>query len=190
MHLVAWQIEDAIPVGGRPRQIHPCSIRNWPPRGSDEERGISEYALNCCFPGAELGLKLVVLNGRERITGAYFATAVPTKDSTGRFSLDMAVGCLHELGDAGVRALIETDQELAIRTWAKDLVAACEEGRTIVEESPVKNSEKNGRSSERRRPWTARPDQGPTPQPGGAFGQEGQLLARVRRLPPQPPGGG
>ena len=54
-------------------------------RAVDEERGVSEYAFDYCFPGDELGFKLVILVGREKITGAYFATAVPTKGSSGRF---------------------------------------------------------------------------------------------------------
>ena len=32
----------------------------------DEERGVSEYAFDYCFPGDEFGYKLVVLAGREK----------------------------------------------------------------------------------------------------------------------------
>ena len=66
--------------------------RNWCPicvrcRGKDldhrkaveDERGVSEYAFDYCFPGDEFGHKLVVLAGRERVTGMYFATGVPAK---------------------------------------------------------------------------------------------------------------
>ena len=42
--------------------------------------------------------------------------------------------------------MLKTDQEPAICTWAKDLVNAREEGRTIVEHSPVKSSGSNGRA--------------------------------------------
>ena len=55
------------------------------------ERGVSEYAFDYCFPGDELGFKLVVLVGRERITGMYFGTAVPTKGSIGRIAVDRAL---------------------------------------------------------------------------------------------------
>ena len=66
--------------------------RNWCPvcvrcrgrdldhrKAVDEERGVSEYAFDYCFPGDEFEFHLVVLVGRERTTGAYFATAVPRK---------------------------------------------------------------------------------------------------------------
>ena len=133
--------------------------RNWCPicvrcRGKDldhrkaveDERGVSEYAFEYCFPGDEFGHKLVVLAGRERVTGMYFATAVPTKGSIGRFLVDKALDFIHELGDRGGRILVKTDQEPAIRTWARDLSEAREDGRTILEESPVKSSGSNGRA--------------------------------------------
>ena len=133
--------------------------RNWCPicvrcRGKDldhrkaveDERGVSEYAFEYCFPGDEFGHKLVVLAGRERVTGMYFATAVPTKGSIGRFAVDKALDFIHELGDRGGRILVKTDQEPAIRTWARDLSEAREDGRTILEESPVKSSGSNGRA--------------------------------------------
>ena len=90
--------------------------------------------------------KLVVLVGHENITGMQFATTVPTKGSIGRFAVDKAVDFMSELGDATGRVLVKTDQEPAIRTFVKDLVAAREEGRTIVEESPVQSSGSNGRA--------------------------------------------
>ena len=109
----------------------------------DEERGVSEYAFDYCFPGDEFGFKLVVLVDQEKITGMHFATAVPTKGSIGRFAVDEAIDFMTELGDATGRALVKTDQEPAIKTFVKDLVAAREEGRTITEESPVKSSGSN-----------------------------------------------
>ena len=133
--------------------------RNWCPvcvrcRGKDldhrksvdEVRGVSEYAFDYCFPGDELGYKLVVLAGRERITGMYFATAVPTKGSIGRFAVDKAVDYVREVGDHEGRILVKTDQEPAIKTWVNDLIAARPEGRTLVEESPVGSSGSNGRA--------------------------------------------
>ena len=115
-------------------------------RAVEEERGVSEYAFDYCFPGDELGFKLVLLAGRERITGMYFATAVPTEGSMGRFAVDEALDYVHELGDRSGKILVKTDQEPAIRTWVKDFTEAREEGRTIVEESPVKSSGSNGRA--------------------------------------------
>ena len=120
--------------------------RNWCPvcvqcrgrdldhrKALDEVRGVSEYAFDYCFPGDELGFKMAVLIGRERITGAYFATAVPQKGSLGRFAVDKAVDFIHGQGDTSARTIVKTDQEPATCTGARDLVEAREEGRTIVE---------------------------------------------------------
>ena len=73
--------------------------RNWCPacvkakgkdldhRGAvDKERKLSEYCFDYCFPGDEFGYKLTVLVGTERLTGMKFATAVPTKGSSGKFA--------------------------------------------------------------------------------------------------------
>ena len=75
----------------------------------DEERGVSEYAFDYCFPGDELGFKLVVLVGHERITGMQFATAVPTKGSIGRFATGKAIDFMSELGGAAGRVFVKTD---------------------------------------------------------------------------------
>ena len=124
-----------------------CRGRDLDHRKAVEEvRGVSEYAFDYCFPGDELGFKLVVLSGREKVTGMYFATAVPTKGSIGRFAVDKAMDYIRELGDQEGRILVKTDQEPAIKTWANDLIAAQPEGRTILEESPVQSSGSNGRA--------------------------------------------
>ena len=144
------------------RDLHELThlpYRNWCPvcvrcRGRDldhrraveDERGASEYAFDYCFPGDECDFKLVVLVGREKVTGAYFATAVPRKGSTGRFAVDKALDYIHDIGDRGARIVIKTDQEPAIRTWARDLCDAREEGRMVLEESPVQSSGSNGRA--------------------------------------------
>lgn len=52
-------------------------------RDVGNERGLSEYSFDYCFPGDEFGFKLTVIVGRERVTGMRFATAVPMKGSTG-----------------------------------------------------------------------------------------------------------
>ena len=54
---------------------------------TDKERTISEYCLDYCFPGDEFGFKLTVLAGQERLGGVKFATAVPTKRASGKFSI-------------------------------------------------------------------------------------------------------
>ena len=79
-------------------EVHHLPYRNWcaicvKAKGKDmdhrksvqEEKGVSEYSWDYCFPGDELGCKLVVLTGRERATGLYGATTVPTKGSMGQF---------------------------------------------------------------------------------------------------------
>jgi len=105
---------------------------------------VSEYSWDYCFPGDELGCKLTVLVGRERATGMYGATTVPMKGSMGQFALDKALELIAEAGDASQRIMVKTDQENSVKALIEDLVAQREEGRTIVEESPVKSSGSNG----------------------------------------------
>ena len=64
-----------------------------------EERRVSEYAFDYCFPGDELGCKLTILAGRERLTGLNFATAVPTKGSSGKFAVDKALDFIEDARD-------------------------------------------------------------------------------------------
>ena len=65
---------------------------------SDRDRKISEYGFDYCFPGDEFGYKLTVLVGKERLTGNWMATSVPTKGSSGRFAVDKCLEFLQELG--------------------------------------------------------------------------------------------
>ena len=109
-----------------------------------EERGVSEYAFDYCFPGDEFGYKLTILAGRERLTGLNFATAVPTKGSSGRFAVDKALDFIEEAGDMNEKVIVKNDQEVSIQYFIKDLVEQRHEGRTILEESPVKSSGSNG----------------------------------------------
>ena len=75
--------------------------RNWCPfcvqaRGKDldhrkpldEERGLAEFSFDYCFPGDELGHKLTILVGRERVTGMTMASVVPGKGFKGKFVAD------------------------------------------------------------------------------------------------------
>ena len=59
--------------------------------------GYSEYSFDYGFPGDEFGFKLTVLRGKERRTGMRFATAVPTKGASGRFSSDKALQFMEEI---------------------------------------------------------------------------------------------
>ena len=109
-----------------------------------EERGLSEYSFDYCFPVDVLGCKLTVLVGRERVTGTYSATMVPTKGSSGQFTLAKILETIYAVGDARQTIIMKTDQEPSIKALVEDLVHEREDGRTIVEESSVKSSGSNG----------------------------------------------
>ena len=64
--------------------------------------------------------------------------------STGRFTIDKVLEFIEEVGDGAATIMIKTDQEPSIQCLVEDLVAAREEGRTVVEESPVQSSGSNG----------------------------------------------
>jgi len=111
---------------------------------TEKERTISEYCFDYCFPGDEFGYKLTVLAGQERLTGMKFATAVPTKGASGKFATDKCLDFIEEVGDSNGKIIIKNDQEPSMQFVIKDLVEAREEGRSILEESPVKSSGSNG----------------------------------------------
>ena len=110
----------------------------------DRERTVSEYCFDYCFPGDELGFKLTVLVGKERLTGMKFATAVPTKGASGKFATDRCLEFIGEVGDAENKVIVKNDQEPSIQYLVKDLVSESGEGKIILEESPVKSSGSNG----------------------------------------------
>ena len=88
---------------------------------------------------------MTVLVGKEKITGSVFASAVPTKGSSGMFIVDKAVEFVEETGDSNNTILLKTDQETSIKYFVKDFIGARVEGKTIPEESPVGSSGSNGR---------------------------------------------
>ena len=110
----------------------------------DRERGLSEYSFDYCFPGDELGCKLTVLVGRERITGTYFATTVPMKGSMGYFTVEKVKDMVDEVGDTAQTIIIKTDQEASVGCLVEDVVKDRELGKTIVEQSPAGSSQSNG----------------------------------------------
>ena len=83
----------------------------------DRERGLSEYCFDYCFPGDELGYKWSVLVGRERNSGMQFATAVPTKGSSGKFSVDKVLEYIEEAGDSNNSIIVKNDQEVSIQFY-------------------------------------------------------------------------
>ena len=113
-------------------------------KSTNEDRGLSEYSLDYCFPGDELGCKLTVLVGRERVTGTYAATTVPMKGSMGQFVNDKVMDMIDEVGDAKQTIIMKTDQEPSVETLIEDIVKEREDGRTVVEESPRESSGSNG----------------------------------------------
>ena len=52
---------------------------------------------------------------------------------------------VEEMGDGSQAIVVKTDQESSIGAIVGDLVKDREEGRTIVEESPVQSSGSNGK---------------------------------------------
>ena len=84
--------------------------RDWDHRREvGKERGLSEYSFDYCFPGDEFGYNLTVLVGRERVTRASFATAVPTKGSTRRFTIEKIMEFVEEMGDGSQTVVVKTD---------------------------------------------------------------------------------
>ena len=63
-------------------------------KSADEEKGLSEFSFDYCFPGDEMGYKLTILVGKEASTGMMMSTTVPMKGSSGQFVLDQVVSFL------------------------------------------------------------------------------------------------
>ena len=144
----------------REHELTHIPYRNWCPhcirgrgkdldhrKGIEEERGLSEYIFDYCFPGDEFGFKLTILVGKERNTGMSMATTVPVKGSSGKFSAQKILEFIEECGDSATDIIVKSDQEPAITILMKDLME--ERGdlkgrRTILEEAPVKSKGSNG----------------------------------------------
>ena len=132
--------------------------RNWCPicvkakgKSLDHQRkvetnpsGYSEYSFDYGFPGDEFGFKLTVLGRKERRTGMRFATAVPTKGASGKFSSDKVLQFMEELGDKASKVMVKTDQEPSIKYLVNDIIEGRPSGQTVPEMSPVKSSGSNG----------------------------------------------
>ena len=85
-----------------------------------EDRGVSEYAFDYCFPGDEFGYKLTILAGRERLTGLNFAT----EGSSGSLAVDKALDFIEEPRDINEKVIVKNDQEVTIQYFIKDLACA------------------------------------------------------------------
>ena len=121
-----------------------------------------------------MGFTWTVLVGRERQTGTWMATTIPTKGGMGQFGVDKSLDFVDECGDRERDINIKSDQEssakylvgeiVELRGEGKTKVEGSEEkagdiGKTMVEESPVGNSGSNG-IVERGGPGSGRFDQG------------------------------
>ena len=69
---------------------------------------------------------------------------MPTKGSSGKFSSDKVVGFIREARDHDNKIILKNDQGPSMQYLIKDIISEREEGRTIIEESPVKSSGSNG----------------------------------------------
>jgi len=78
------------------------------------ERKLPEYSWDYCFPGDELGFKWTVLVGKERLTGNFFATAVPSKGGKGKFDVNRCLEFVDECGDKADPIIVKSDQEPAM----------------------------------------------------------------------------
>ena len=71
------------------------------------------------------------------------AAVVPEKGARGIYATDKCLEFIAENGDAQGDIIVKTDQEPSSQYLIKDLLEQRAEGKTIVEESPVKSSGSN-----------------------------------------------
>lgn len=109
-----------------------------------EERRLSEYGFDYCFPGDEFGHKLTILCGRERNTGMIMGAAVPHKGSKGKYGGHKAVELMEECGDKCNKVVLKSDPEPAMNYLKDDIVAERREGQTVVEDAPKGSTGSNG----------------------------------------------
>ena len=72
------------------------------------------------------------------------ATALPSKGGKGLFAVDKCLDFIDEEGDKQRDILVKSDQEASIKELIREIQKSRPEGKTVVEESPVKNSGSNG----------------------------------------------
>ena len=73
-----------------------------------------------------------------------FATAMPTKGSSGKLFVDKVSEYIEEAGDSNNSIIVKNDQEPSMQYFIKDLIESRPDNKTILEESPVKSSGSNG----------------------------------------------
>ena len=105
---------------------------------------IREFSFDYCFLGDEMGAKITVLVGRERVTGMTMATVVPVKGTSGQFAAMKVLEFVKECGAAETEITLKTDQELAIDALMADVVKTRGAAIPVLEKSPVGSSGSNG----------------------------------------------
>ena len=96
--------------------------KSIPHRRSERERNVPEYGFDYCFPGDEMGFKWTVLVGKERLTGNFFATTVPSKGGKGRFDVNRIMEFIAECGDSSNDIILKSDQEPSMAFLLKEVM--------------------------------------------------------------------
>ena len=76
---------------------------------------------------------------KEGISGSWMATAVPQKGGEGRFAADKFLEHIADNGDKVGNVIVKGDQENSMSYLLDQIVDLREEGKTILEESPMQS---------------------------------------------------
>ena len=113
-------------------------------RRAAEDINVPSVSFDYCFLRNEAqGACCVVLVGRDRQSGALLAHAAPAKGSSTEWAVQQVVKDLKKFGHYG-KVILKSDQEPAITTFLEEVAKAREGAQTILEHSPVGDSQSNG----------------------------------------------
>jgi hypothetical protein len=113
-------------------------------RKEREEGAVPEVHMDWAFPSSEGGEGVTMLVARERDTKMTCATIVPRKGTTGNFACRRIAAFVKEIGLEGADIIFKTDQEEACKALVSDIARYRGSAKTMVEHSPVKQSQSNG----------------------------------------------
>ena len=113
-------------------------------RAERDDDGVPEVHMDYCFLGGRSDEAQPVLVIRERDTKMLLSFLVREKGANDPYVIRRVMAFLTELGHTGNKVIIKTDQESPVRAVAAKIAAERQEGRTILENSPVKSSGSNG----------------------------------------------
>ena len=113
-------------------------------RADRDDSGVPEVHMDYCFLGGQSEEAQPVLVIRERDTKMILSFLVREKGANDPHVIRRVMAFLTELGHSGNNVIIKTDQESPDRAVAAKIAAERQEGRTILENSPVKSSGSNG----------------------------------------------